>query len=183
MSLVRKYAPPETPGRPRHSRESGNPEGWGEGNVVRGLVPRWGGGGAWQNPGCQFAVQSHNSSFSHLGVPAPAGMSDRYENALKRLSSAPATPRPSFRRRPESRGVGRGECSAGACPPLGSGWGVAESGVPIRRTKPQLQLFIPWCAGGSRHERLVRKWCYAASSMPECHRPPLRHSYENVPSN
>ena len=23
---------------------------------------------------------------------------------------------------------------------------------------------------------LVRKWCYAASSMPECHRPPLRHS-------
>ena len=59
------------------------------GNVVRGLVPRWGGGGAWQNPRCQFAIPSHNSSFSYLGVPAPAGMSDWYEDALKRLSSAP----------------------------------------------------------------------------------------------
>ena len=26
------------------------------------------------------AESSHNSSFSHLGVPAPAGMSDWYEN-------------------------------------------------------------------------------------------------------
>ena len=57
-----------------------------------GLVPRWGGGGAWQNPRCQFAVPSHNSSFSYLGVPAPAGMSDWYENALKRLLSTPANP-------------------------------------------------------------------------------------------
>ena len=62
------------------------------GNVVRGLVPRWGGGGAWQNPPRQFAIPSHNSSFSSLGVPAPAGMSDWYQNALKRLSSAPANP-------------------------------------------------------------------------------------------
>ena len=52
--------------------------------------------------------------------------------------------------------------AAGACPPLGSGWGVAESAVPIRCTKPQLRLFIPWCAGASRHERLVRKCAYAA---------------------
>ena len=66
-------------------------------------------------------------------------------------------PNSSFRRRPESRGAGRGECSAGACPPLGSGWGVAESAAPIRCTKPQLLLFIPWCAGASQHERLVRK--------------------------
>ena len=28
----------------RHSGESRNPEGWGEGNVARGLVPRWGRG-------------------------------------------------------------------------------------------------------------------------------------------
>ena len=62
------------------------------GNVVRskttrgeGLVPRWGGGGAWQNPRCQFAVPSHNSNFSYLGVPAPAGMSDWYENDATRL--------------------------------------------------------------------------------------------------
>ena len=49
---------------------------------------------------------------------------------------------------------GMRKCSAvedfarrGACPPLGSGWGVAESAVPIRCTKPQLRLFTPWCAG------------------------------------
>ena len=52
---------------------------------------------------------------------------------------------------------GMRKCSAGACPPLGSGWGVTESAVPIRCTKPQLRLFIPWCAGTSRHERQVRK--------------------------
>ena len=49
-------------------------------NVVRGLVPRWGGGGAWQNPPCQLAVPNNNSGFSYLGVPAPAGMSDCYES-------------------------------------------------------------------------------------------------------
>ena len=59
---------------------------------------------------------------------------------------------------------GMRKCSAvedfarrGACPPLGSGWGLAESVVPIHCTKPQLPLFIPWCAGASRNERLVRK--------------------------
>ncbi len=49
------------------------------------------------------------------------------------------------------------KCSAGACPPQGSGWGSAKSTVPIRCTKPQLPLFIPWYAGTSRHERFVRK--------------------------
>ena len=52
---------------------------------------------------------------------------------------------------------GMRKCSAGACPPLGSGWGVAESAVPIRCTKPQLPLFKPWYAGTSRHQRFVRK--------------------------
>ena len=47
------------------------------------------------------------------------------------------------------------KCSAGACPPLGSGWGAAEATMPIRCTKPQLRLFIPWCAGGGRHEQLI----------------------------
>ncbi len=73
---------------------------------------------------------------------------------------------------------GMRECSAGACPPLGSGWGVAESAVPIRCTKPQLRLFIPWCAGASRHERLVRKHvpdsdpgcALQSTSMPALHR-------------
>ena len=36
---------------------------------------------------------------------------------------------------------GMRKCSAGACPPLGSGWGVAESAAPIRCTKPQLVIF------------------------------------------
>ena len=59
---------------------------------------------------------------------------------------------------------GMRKCSAvedfarrGACPPLGSGWGVAESAVPIRCTKPQLRLFLLWCAGTNRHGRLLRK--------------------------
>ena len=45
---------------------------------------------------------------------------------------------------------GMRKCSAGACPPLGRGRGVAESAVPIRRTKPQLrspQFVIPAKAG------------------------------------
>ena len=54
------------------------------GNVVRGLVPRWGWAWAWQNPRCQFAVLSHNSGSSYRGVPAPAGMSDWYENDVTR---------------------------------------------------------------------------------------------------
>ena len=45
-----------------------------------GLVPRWGGGGAWQNPPSQFAVPSHSSGFSYLGVPAATGISDCYES-------------------------------------------------------------------------------------------------------
>ena len=67
---------------------------------------------------------------------------------------------PALRRRnvPNCRPMvdgGMRKCSAGACPPLGSGWGVAESAVQIRCAKPQLRLFIPWCAGTSRHERLL----------------------------
>ena len=70
------------------------------------------------------------------------------------------------------------ECSAGACPPQGSGWGMAESAMPIRCTKPQLRLFIPWCAGARRHERLVRKHvpdsdpgcALQSTSMPALHR-------------
>ena len=73
---------------------------------------------------------------------------------------------------------GTRKCSAGACPPLGLGWGVAESAVPIRCTKPQLRLFTPWCAGASRDERLVRKHvpdrspgcALQSTSMPALHR-------------
>ena len=82
---------------PRTPIRGWNPEGWGEGNVVRsktsrgeGLVPRWARDGAWRNPPCQFAAPNHNSGFSYLGVPAPAGMSDCYES----LSRATLRDRP-----------------------------------------------------------------------------------------
>ena len=162
----------------RHSGEGRNPEGMG--NVGRskttrgeGLVPRWGGGGAWQNRRCQLAVPSHNSSFSYLGVPVATGMSDCYENRPlrwpvvcdSRHPSVNPAPNSSFRRRPESRGDGK--CRAvedyarrGACPPLGWRRGVAESAVPIGRTKPQLQLFIPWCAGASPASAIAMKTDY-----------------------
>ena len=87
--------------------------------------------------------------------------------------------------RPMAEG-GMRKCSAGACPPQGSGWGSAESTVPIRCTKPQLPIFIPWCAGTTRHERLVRK--HVPDSVPgwtvpatRCviSAPPHRHSRES----
>ena len=73
-----------------------------------------------------------------------------------------STSMPAFHRRnvPNCKPMvdgGMRKYSAGACPPLGSGWGVAESAVPIRCSKPQLRLFIPWCAGTSRNGQLVRK--------------------------
>ena len=64
-----------------------------------GACPRWGRGGAWQNPTRQFAVPNHNSGFSNLGVPAPAGMTDWYENR---------PPLSSFPRKRESRGGAAG---------------------------------------------------------------------------
>ena len=69
---------------------------------------------------------------------------------------------------------GMSKCSAGACPPLGSGWGVAESAVPIRCTKPQLRLFIPRCAGSSRHETNGTKivW-FGFDSASESHQSPV----------
>ena len=58
--------------------------------------------------------------------------------------------RPPIRHSGESRnpGGGEGECSAGACPPLGSGCGATESIAPIRYTKP---ILIPWSAGDLTH--------------------------------
>ena len=49
----------------------------------RGACPPLGSGGAWQNPPCQLAVPSHNSSFSYLHVPTPAGTSDCNENVSR----------------------------------------------------------------------------------------------------
>ena len=46
---------------------------------ARGLSPAGVGVGCGRIR-CQFAVPNHNSGFSYLGVPAPAGMSDSYES-------------------------------------------------------------------------------------------------------
>ena len=87
---------------------------------------------------------------------------------------------------------GTRKCSAGACPPLGSEWGVAESTVPTRHTKSQLRVFTPWCAGPSRDERSLMKACpglrsgidrsgslsFAIRGIPSPIRPPVRHSGE-----
>ena len=85
-----------------------------------GLVPRWGRGGVWQNPPCQFALPIHNSGppefvITMKACPGPRSGIDRfghlsfvirgivssirppirhwYENALKPLSSAPLNPK------------------------------------------------------------------------------------------
>ena len=47
-------------------------------------------GEGWHQP--HPNTSNDQVSFSHLGVPAPAGTSDWYENALKRFSSAQRTP-------------------------------------------------------------------------------------------
>ena len=135
-----------------------------------GLVPRWGRGAAWQNPPSQFAVPTHNSGFSYLGVPATAGMSDWYES-MSRAPIRDVHPNQPQCRLCHGRNVpncrpmidgGTRKCSAvedfarrGACPPLGSEWGVAESTVPTHHTKSQLRVFTPWCAGASRDQRLL----------------------------
>ena len=146
------WTPPTITGHlPRH--RAGVHGGWEGGNVARGLVPRWGRGGAWQNPPCQLAIPNHNSGFSHLGVPAPAGMiHDWYENSIRRPRECPhitglalanpppvrhsragGNPRTNPPRQHANRDTGKhclGQCSAvedyarrGACPPLGSRWG------------------------------------------------------------
>ena len=108
-----------------------------------GLVPRWGRSGAWQNPPCQLAIPNHNSGFSHLGAPATAGMGDCYEN------SYPLPPNSSFSRKRESRG---------------EVWVVAMT-LELSH-QPMRPIFIPWCAGTSRHQRLVRKCALQSTSMP-----------------
>ncbi len=68
----------------------GGRESRGEGteNVARGLVPRWGGDWAWQNPPRELAAQNRDSVFSCLGVPAQVGMGDLYETRLRATSPA-----------------------------------------------------------------------------------------------
>ena len=112
--------------------------GVGRGECSAGACPPLGRRGAWQNPPCQFAVPSHNSSFSYLGVPATAGMSDSYENGVTRPQVCLNATGPHFVILAEA-GIQRGR--------------VAPT-TPKHLQRPSL-IFIPWCAGNNRHERLL----------------------------
>ena len=63
---------------------------------------------------------------------------------------------------------------------------IGVSGESTPDTAPEsrgvwaVPIFIPWCAGDNRDGRLVRKWCYAASIVPESHHPHTRHCYESM---
>ena len=128
--------------------------------------------GESRNPGGGRGGTNHTKSLPPTGasifIPWCAGGSRHGRLVRKHVPDSDpgcalqSTSMPAFHRRnvPNCKPMvdgGMSKCSAGACPPLGSGWGVAESAVPIRWTKPQLRLFIPWCAGGNRHGRLARK--------------------------
>ena len=164
---------PRTPIRRR------NPAGRGWGNVVRGACPPLGSGwGRGRIRRANSPYQATTPAFHPLVCrlePARAigtkmmlrGLRCARTPRLSHSSFRPPCVIPAKGRNPE--GAGMGKCSAvedyarrGACPPLGRRRGVAESAAPTRRTKPQLRLFIPCCAGTSRDERLVRKWCHAA---------------------
>ena len=47
------------------------------------------------------------------------------------------------------------EMYAGACPQLGVEWGAQMTPEPFHQ--PMHPIFMPWCAGGGRHGRLVQK--------------------------
>ena len=95
-----------------------------------------------------------------LVVPASVGIPSHSSFVPKYALQSTSMPALHRRNVPNCRLTDDGgmrKCSAGACPPLGSGWDTAESAAPIRCTKSLLRVFIPWCAGASRHERLVLK--------------------------
>ncbi len=102
--------------RSRHSREGGNPgEAYG-----------------WQMTRTQLLQSAPR--FSYLGVPAPAGMDDWYENEWF------PPPNSSSRRKPESRG----DCNAGACPQPGShGHPAGESRHPLHHPRPHFVMPTP----------------------------------------
>ena len=68
----------------------------------------------------------------------------------------------SFRRKPESRGGRGGTNHTKSLPPVGT------------------SIFIPWYAGASRDERLVRKWVVPVESPPNSSFPRKRESRGGV---
>ena len=77
-----------------------------------------------------------------------AGRRRRQIRPVRRFSARVRIPQFVTPEKAGVQGAGEGKCSAGACPPLGSGRGAAESTAPIRYTKP---ILIPWSAGDLTH--------------------------------
>ena len=100
--------------------------------------------GESRNPGVALITPNHSHQsaprFSYLGVPAAAGMGDWYENGVTRPQVCLNAAGPRFVI-PAKAGIQRG--------------GVAPM-TPKHFQRPSL-IFIPWCAGGNRHGRMVRK--------------------------
>ncbi len=64
----------------------------------------------------------------------------------------------------------RGE---GLVPRWGRAWAWQDPPGQFDGPKSQLRVFISWCPGASRHERLVRKWYFAARECPHSTAPAL----------
>ena len=94
-------------------------------------------------------------------IPSCAGTSRHVQLVRKHVpdsdpGSIPAPAGDTNHRRPNNDSPGSQEkCSAGACPQPGVVWGARMTPEPSHQ--PMHPIFIPWCAGASRHERLVRK--------------------------
>ena len=112
-----------------------------------------------------------------LSIPWPAGAIRHRQLARNRVPDSdpgwiPAPACNTNHRRPNNDRRGSKErCRAGACPQPGEGWGAQTTPEPFHR--PMHPIFMPWRAGGSRHERLVRKhvpdsdpgWMFAVTTV------------------
>ena len=101
---------------------------------------------------------NHFQRPSLIFIPWCAG-GGRHGRLVPRHSDPGSIPAPAGdanHRRPNNDCRGSQEkCSAGACPQLGVGWGAQMTPEPFHQ--PMHPIFMPWCAGGGRHGRLVQK--------------------------
>ena len=145
-------------------------------NVVRGLVPRWGRGGAWQNPPRQLSVPSHNSSISNLGVPNCRPMSEGgTENVVRglvpRWGRGGAWQNPSRQLSVPSHNSGISNLSVPNCRPMSEGGteNVVRGLVPRwgrggAWQNPSRQLSVP-----SHNSSFSYLGAPAAAGMSDCY--------------
>ena len=113
----------------------------------RGACPPLGSGwGEWQNPPCQFSMCTKPQLRLFIVLVCRRHRHEQFAMAHHGIRSGMCPPinldAGSPRNVPNCRPMvdgGMKKCSAGACPPLGSGWGVA---LTDSCTKP---IFHPLC--------------------------------------